>query len=136
MKIAVAYENGEVFQHFGHTKQFKFYDVRGGKVVDSMVIEALDCGHEAMAGFLSQLKVSALICGGIGGGARAALEEAGIILYGGVTGGADAAVSALIAGNLSYDPDIHCHYHENAGHGCSGCSHSCNGQDCGSCHES
>lgn len=134
MKIAVAYENGEVFQHFGHTKHFKFYDVRGGKVVDSMVIEALDCGHDAMAAFLSQLKVATLICGGIGGSARAALEEAGIILYGGVTGSADAAVSALMEGTLNYDPDIHSHYRE-AGHGCSGCAHSCEGQDCGSCHQ-
>ncbi|MGM9975057.1 MAG: NifB/NifX family molybdenum-iron cluster-binding protein, partial [Clostridiaceae bacterium] len=25
MKIAVTYENGEVFQHFGHTEQFKLY---------------------------------------------------------------------------------------------------------------
>ena len=27
MKIAVTYENGEIFQHFGHTEQFKVYDV-------------------------------------------------------------------------------------------------------------
>ena len=27
MKLAVTYENGQVFQHFGHTAQFKLYDV-------------------------------------------------------------------------------------------------------------
>lgn len=132
MKIAVTYENGEVFQHFGHSRQFKFYDVRDGKIVDSMVIESLDCGHAAAVAFLSQLKVSVLICGGIGGNARAALEETGILLYGGVSGSADAAVSALIAGNLNYDPDIHCHYHEEADHSC---GHSCQGHSCAGCHK-
>jgi len=32
MKIAVTYENGQVFQHFGHTEQFKVYDVEDGKL--------------------------------------------------------------------------------------------------------
>ena len=135
MKIAVAYENGEVFQHFGHTRQFKYYDVRGGVVCNSMVSEAAGCeGHEAMAAFLSSLQVQAVICGGIGGGARAAVEQAGMLLYGGVTGSADAAVAALIAGTLSFDPEIHCHSHEE-GHGCAhSCSH-CSESGCGGCQE-
>ena len=32
MKIAVTYENGQVFQHFGHTEQFKIYEAAEGKV--------------------------------------------------------------------------------------------------------
>ena len=27
MRIAVTYENGQIFQHFGHTEAFKIYDV-------------------------------------------------------------------------------------------------------------
>ena len=96
MRIAVTYENGQVFQHFGHSEQFKVYDVEDGKVVKSEVIGTNGQGHGALAGFLLQGNVDVLICGGIGGGAQAALSAAGIRLYGGVTGDADAAVEALL----------------------------------------
>ena len=100
MKIAVTYENGEVFQHFGHTEQFKVYDVEEGKVVRSEVRSAQGSGHGALAGLLKGWGVDTLLCGGIGGGARTALASAGIALYGGVQGSADAAVEALLAGKL------------------------------------
>ncbi|MCB6366116.1 dinitrogenase iron-molybdenum cofactor biosynthesis protein [Intestinibacillus massiliensis] len=125
MKIAVTYENGQVFQHFGHTEQFKIYDVEGGKVTASRIVPTGGSGHGALAGFLQAQGVGTLICGGIGGGARAALGEAGITLYPGASGAADAQVEALLAGSLQYDPDTVCAHHE--GHG--------EGHDCGSHHE-
>ena len=64
MKIAVTYENGEIFQHFGHTEQFKIYDVDNGKVVSSQVVDTNGSGHGALAGFLKALNVDMLICGG------------------------------------------------------------------------
>ncbi len=112
MRIAVTYENGQVFQHFGHTEQFKIYDVEDGKIVSSEVISANGQGHGALAEVLNALNTDVLICGGIGGGAQAALASAGIKLYGGVTGDADAAASALVAGSLAYVPDIQCSHHE------------------------
>ena len=130
MRIAVTYENGEIFQHFGHTEQFKVYNVENGKIVSSEVVDTNGSGHGALAGVLSALHVDALICGGIGGGARAALTAAGIQLYGGVSGDADAAAEALAAGTLAYNPNVMCshhgeHHHEgNCGdHGCG--HHSC-----------
>ena len=72
MKIAVTYENGEVFQHFGHTEAFKIYEVEGGRIAGGSVVQTDGSGHGALAGFLSERGVDALICGGIGGGARAA----------------------------------------------------------------
>ena len=90
MKIAVTYENGQVFQHFGHTEQFKIYEAAEGKVVSARVVETGGSGHGALAGFLRGLGVDTLICGGIGGGARSALAEAGIQLYPGASGSADA----------------------------------------------
>ena len=77
MKIAVTYEDGMVFQHFGHTQQFKVYDIEDGKVVGTQVVGTNGQGHGALAGFLLSGKVDTLICGGIGGGAQAALAEAG-----------------------------------------------------------
>ena len=125
MKIAVTYENGQVFQHFGHTGQFKVYEVADGKVVSSAVLPTNGSGHGALAGFLRERGVDTLICGGIGGGARTALAEAGITLYPGASGEADAQVAALLAGSLSYDPDTVCGHHEGHGEGHDCGSHSC-----------
>ena len=133
MKIAVTYENGQIFQHFGHTEQFRIYYAENGKVVSSEVIDTNGSGHGALAGLLSALNVDAIICGGIGGGAQTALAQAGIKLYGGVSGNADDAVNALLGGNLGYNPDVKCSHHEHE-HGEDG--HTCGSHGCGnhSCH--
>ena len=134
MKIAVTYENGMVFQHFGHTEQFKIYEAENGQVVSSQIVPTAGRGHGALAAFLAANGVDTLICGGIGGGAQMALAEAGIRLYGGVQGAADEAVAALLAGTLGYDPDIHCDHHDHE-HGTG--AHDCGGHTCGehSCHK-
>ena len=129
MKIAVTYENGRIYQHFGHCKCFKFYETDGQSVTGSQVIDTQGVGHGALAGFLQQHEVDTLICGGIGGGARAALAQAGIQLYPGAAGDADEAVAALLAGQLSYDPDTCCSHHSHAdGHPCG--DHGCGSHGC------
>ncbi len=114
MRIAVTYENGEIFQHFGHTAQFKLYDAEDGKIVSQQVVNTEGSGHGALAGFLRAAGADALICGGIGMGARNALAEAGIALYGGVQGSADEAAKALAEGKLTFNPEAACDHH---GHG-------------------
>lgn len=111
MKIAVTYENGQVFQHFGHTEQFKLYDVVDNKTERSCVVSTNGQGHGALAEFLKKFDVKILICGGIGGGAQNALKEAGISVYGGVVGDCDAAVQAYLEGHLEYDPNVKCNHH-------------------------
>ena len=130
MKIAVTYENGEIFQHFGHTETFKIYDIADDKVVSAEVVDTNGSGHGALAGFLVAHGVDTLICGGIGGGAQNALAQAGIRLFGGVSGNADEAVNALLAGNLGYDPDVHCNHHDHHGEGHSCCDHGCGSHSC------
>ncbi len=131
MKIAVTYENGMVFQHFGHTQQFKLYEVNGGQISEGKIVDAGGSGHGALAGFLKSLGVEALICGGIGGGARSALAEAGIAIYPGVSGVADVQAAALAEGKLVYDPNTMCaHHHEGESHSCRSESHGC-GESCG-----
>ncbi len=127
-KIAVTYENGQVFGHFGHTEQFKLYDVADGAVTASEVVSTNGSGHGALAGFLAAHGVDTLICGGIGGGARTALAQAGITLYPGAAGSADDAVAALLAGTLAYDPDTVCIHHEHE----HGEGHTCGDHGCGS----
>lgn len=131
MKIAVTYENGEVFQHFGHAKTFKVYNVSEGKVVSDTILDAAASGHSAMAAFLAENEIDAVICGGLGDGAKDALYEAGIEVVSGVSGNADEAVEEFLAGNL-VSAGVNCHHeeggcccgHEEEGEGC-GCGGSC-----------
>ena len=121
MIIAVTYENGQVFQHFGHTKQFKIYDIQDSTVVSFKIIDTNGSGHRALAAFLKEQGVEVLICGGIGGGAQNALNEAGIKFFGGVHGSADQAVVAYVCGKLNYNPDAKCDHHDQEhgeGHTC------------------
>jgi predicted Fe-Mo cluster-binding NifX family protein len=127
MRIAVTYENGQVFQHFGHTERFKVYDVENNRVVTAAVVNTNGSGHGALADVLKKIGVDTLICGGIGGGAKRALSEANIRLYGGVSGDADKAVEALLAGGLSFDSEATCEHHgDTCGeHGCGEHDHHC-----------
>ncbi len=132
MKIAVTYEDGQVFQHFGHTGAFKVYEVEDGKVVSSEVIGTNGSGHSALAGLLQGQNIDVLICGGIGGGAQAALAEKGIELCAGAQGDADKAVEAYLRGEL-VNTGANCSHH-GEGHACG--EHEC-GEQCGhgSCHD-
>ncbi len=112
MRIAVTYDNGDIFQHFGHTEQFKLYDVQDEKIVGEQVVDTNGSGHGALAGFLHAAQADALICGGIGMGAQMALAKAGVKLYAGVQGSADEAARALAEGRLDYDPNARCDHHE------------------------
>lgn len=121
MKIAVTYENGQIFQHFGHTEQFKVYNVEDGQILSSEIVDTNGSGHSALADVLADLGANALICGGIGGCAISALAEANIKLYPGIMGDADSAVASLIAGTLEYNPNARCthhHEHHHDGHTC------------------
>lgn len=125
MKIAVTYdvENGEIFQHFGRTENFKVYEVEDGKVKETAVESTNGQGHGALAGVLKNLGVDTLICGGIGGGAQQALNAQGIRFYGGCCGQADQAVADFLAGKLACQEDIQCAHHEHHDHGEGGCGH-------------
>ena len=134
MRIGVTYDNGMIFQHFGHTEQFKLYDVENVEIKQTQVVDTNGQGHGALSSFLTQAGVEVLICGGIGSGAQTALSEAGIKLFGGANGRADEAVLAYINGQLNYNPNVHCSHHEHScgehhcgedKHGCSG-----NGENC------
>ena len=125
MKIAATYANGEIFQHFGHTQQFKVYEVEDGKIVASKIIDSNGAGHGALAGLLSQGGIDVLICGGIGGGAINALGQAGIKVYAGAAGSPDAAVEALLEGILPKVGEATCHSDHAHSHSCANHSGTC-----------
>ncbi len=138
MKIAVTYSNGEVFQHFGHSEQFKIYEVEEGNVKSSEVIGSDGQGHGALAGLLASEEIDVLICGGIGGGAMQALNDNGIEVVAGASGYTDEVVTAYLNGelestgvNCNHHGEGHsCHDHED-GHSCGGHGegHSCGGHN-------
>ena len=117
MKIAIPYENGQVFQHFGHSALFKIYDTESGKILSSEVVSTNGQGHGALVGFLVQNGVN-------------------VVLFGGISGAADSVVADYLAGNLVFDPNAHCDHHDHEdGHSCG--SHSCHedkGGCAGNCH--
>ena len=121
MKIAVPFANGEVFQHFGHTENFKLYEIEAGQIVSSEIIDTNGSGHEALANYLASLSVSVLLCGGIGAGAQAALADAGIEICSGAQGDADAAVNAYLNGEIKSE-GVNCDHHHEHGEeeGCGG----------------
>ena len=133
MKIAVTYDNGNIFQHFGRTESFKVYDVEDNKVVSSEVIGSNGVGHGALAGLLADRAVDVLICGGIGGGAQQALADAGVELVAGAEGDADQAVEAYLKGELISTGSNCDHHHHEDGHSCGdhGDGHSCGSGGCG-----
>ena len=132
MRIAVTYEDGNVFQHFGHTEKFKIYEVEDGKIVSDSIMDTNGTGHEALADLLADRGVDALICGGMGQGAKDALTAAGLQICAGAEGDADAAVEAWLRGELT-DTGVNCDHHHEHGHehghdhhhdeaGCGGCA--------------
>ena len=135
MKLAVTYDDGLIFQHFGRTETFKIYEIEDGVVKTTDVIGTNGAGHEALADFLAAEGVNALICGGMGEGAQAALRAAGIEILAGVEGFADAAVDAYLRGELEASDAVNCDHHdeEDEEGGCGGgCGGSCGG-GCGGC---
>lgn len=131
MKIAATYQDGTIFQHFGHSEQFKIYDVENGKIISSQVVDTNGQGHGALSEFLTNQGVKVLICGGIGAGAQNALAEAGIQLFGGVSGMADDAVNFYLAGSLKFNANVQCSHHDHAHEE----GHSCGGHTCGEDHQ-
>ncbi|MBQ3392506.1 MAG: FKBP-type peptidyl-prolyl cis-trans isomerase [Lachnospiraceae bacterium] len=143
MKIAATYENGNIFQHFGRTENFKVYEVEDGKIVSSEVFGSNGIGHGALAGLLNEHDIDVLICGGLGAGAQNALRNAGIQVCAGASGNADEAVEAYLRGEL-VDAGATCDHHHGEDHECGhheeGEDHECcghggeeEGQGCGGC---
>lgn len=126
MKIAIPVSGDEVFQHFGKSECFRFYDVADGKVLSKRELKPIGSGHSAIAGFLVGMGANAIICGGIGEGAASAMLNFGVAVLAGVEGNADEAIAAYLDGTLKYQSAVTCAHHSE-GHSCGGSCSSCKG---------
>ena len=134
MKIAVAYENGEIFGHFDHCAMFAIYEY--GEYVHECTKTLVETGgrqgHQAMADLMREQEVDAVIAGNMGGEAKALLLSYGIVPVAGYSGDADTAADLLVTGQLPITPG--------EGGGCSSCAGNCScgsdggeGCSCGGC---
>ena len=130
MRIAVPYEDGHIFQHFGRTQQFKIYDTDGSTVLHAEVMSTDGVMHEALAVVLAGNGVDVLVCGGLGAGAMSTLQEAGIRVVSGASGDADTAVAAFLDGSLRSE-GVNCNHDEDNAEEYRGCSDDCEGGCCG-----
>ena len=80
-------------------------------MTDTSVIGNDGAGHHALADLLKEKGVDVLICGGLGEGAKEALDRAGIQVVSGAEGQADEAVAAFLQGNLE-SKGVNCDHHE------------------------
>lgn len=132
MKIAIPCENGEVMQHFGHATEFTVYTIEDIKPIEKETVTFDDTNHEKVAGGLKSRGVDLVICGNIGEGAHAAIDNAHMLLISGVTGNADEAVDSFLQGNLELMTGDSSASAGGCGAGCgAGCS-ACGG-GCGGC---
>lgn len=134
MRIAVAYQDGEIFEHFGHCECFAIYEY-GSDVEDcakTLVNSADRHGHKAMADLMREQQVDAVLCGSMGDEARALLLSYGIVPVAGYCGHADTAADMLVTGQLPVMEGAGA-----CGGGCGGCGGGCHqedaGGDCGGC---
>ena len=131
MRIAVAYKDGEIGEHFGHAEIFAIYDYPNADVnrCTKKLVETGDRhGHQAMADLMKDEGVDAVISGNMGGEAKAALLSMGIVPIAGFAGSADDAADLLILGQLPLMGES-----GGCSGGCAGCSgcHGNEGCDCG-----
>lgn len=132
MKVAIPYQDGVLFEHFGRAKEFKIYSIENLDPVTGEVVSPEDLSHAAVARFLKERGVDVVICGRIGPHAREAIEGEHMLIFDGVTGGADDVVDMFLQGTLEsggedFAADGGC------GGGCGGCSGGCGGCH-GGCH--
>lgn len=133
MKIAVAYQNGNIFEHFGSCAMFAIYEY--GETVEDCIKRIIETdgrtGHAEVAALLRDEGVDAVIVGGMGAEAKALLLSYGIVPVAGYCGDADTASDLLVTGQLPIDPNEGYSGCGGGCGGCSGCGHDDGGCGCG-----
>ena len=112
MIIAVTYDNGMINQHFGKTQYMKIYETDESGEIQKVHLESMGKhSHHGIAGYIKEIGVDTLICGGLGQGAVDSLEAAGITIYGGNTGNCDSAVIKFLHEEMKQNSQANCNHH-------------------------
>lgn len=100
MKIAVAWNKGEIEPNFADIKEYKVCEISTGLVASSSVEKVTGDPGE----FLTENNISTVICGAIENEAKKALVKKYIHVYYDVTGDADEAVRKWLGSQLEIKP--------------------------------
>ena len=122
MVVAIAQENGTVCGHFGKCASFALFTIEDGKITAQRDLDASAHGHDLLAGFLKENGADAVICGGMGQGAKETLDALGMTAMTGVTGDVRQVAEAYAAGTLVFSDNASCAghgHHHGEGHSCS-----------------
>ncbi len=111
MKIAVASDNGNVTEHFGHCRNFMIFNTENDQIINSETVA--NPGHRPgfLPNFLNDKGVNVIISGGMGAGAIDIFNENNIEVIVGASGDAKAAVTAYLQGVLKSTGSV-CHEHQ------------------------
>jgi len=111
MIVAITYENGNVFMHYGKTRQFAIYDIDNNIITNKKIIDCGEYSHHTLADLLALNNVDTLICGGCGMHAVESLEAKNIKIFNNASGNVDDVIKEFIAGNLKFSGPTNCGCH-------------------------
>ena len=111
MIVAITYENGNVFMHYGKTRQFKIYEIDNNEIKSSRVIDCGEYSHHTLADLLALNNVDTLICGGLGGHDVESLMAKNIRIFNNASGNVDIVINEFLKGNLSFSGASECGCH-------------------------
>jgi len=101
VKIAIVMEDSQVASHFGHCEKFMLVSIENGEITAREVIDAPEHDCSALPRLFAASQVEYVIAGGLGGGAMANLQRAGVKVIAGIEGGAEDALGSFLAGTLT-----------------------------------
>ena len=110
MIVVVAYDNKNINEHFGDTKEFKVYEIENNKIINSRIEGNQGKSHKELIELIKSFNANILICGRLGDGARNLLDDLEIKYYPGAVGDSDLAVEAFLNGTLKYDLQAKCNH--------------------------
>ena len=130
MIVAIAYDEGNIGEHFGHAECFALYNYTGTDTSEctKTLLDVKDLhGHQQMADAMRDNGVDAVMTQMMGGEAKALLLSYGIVPIVGYKGDADTAADLLVTGQLPIVDGGSC------GGGCGGCGGECHHDEEGNC---
>jgi predicted Fe-Mo cluster-binding NifX family protein len=118
--IAAPVLNGQINDHFGHSDEFQIFTIDDDntiKLTNSIKSEKR-CGCKTnLVGELKSEKVTILIAGYLGQGAKSKLNDAGIDVFSGFSGDVFQAVKSWNSGEFKFQSLV-CEGNHTHGHNC------------------
>ena len=111
MRVAITYDDGNVFMHYGKTREFIIFEIENNEIKNEFILPCGEYSHHTLADLLSINNVDVLICGGCGGHAIESLEAKNIKIYNGACGDVHNVIKQYINEELTFNGATECGCH-------------------------